>query len=134
MRLYVAVVIPTLTYGCTAWLFTDNIKQKVNGVNSKMLATITKRSIHEEANEPTYNAVECMLQRQLNYLGHTFRLAEDRILCRVLLELSPRRCPFIPGSLLDDTDYDDVESMTRLAMKKDGWKRSFRKRPEQQGV
>ena len=42
IRLYRALIVST---GCCAWLFTNSMRKKTNGVNSKMLSQITQRSI-----------------------------------------------------------------------------------------
>ncbi len=39
----------TLQYGCESWKMTEKVKRKLNGAASKMLATITSRTIQEEA-------------------------------------------------------------------------------------
>ena len=57
IRLYKSLVISTMIYGSSAWLLTERIKQKINGVSSKFLFQITKRSIHEEAGNPTFNVL-----------------------------------------------------------------------------
>ena len=41
IRLYRALIVSTMTYGCCAWLFTTPMRKKWNGVNSKMLSQIT---------------------------------------------------------------------------------------------
>ncbi len=46
-----------LLYGCESWKMTENVKRKLNGAASKMLATITRRTIQEEARNPTINVV-----------------------------------------------------------------------------
>ena len=54
IRLYEAAVCSILTYGGETWVLTDTIKRKINGVNSKMVARITGRSITQEARASTY--------------------------------------------------------------------------------
>ena len=122
IRLYAALVVPTMVYGSSAWLFDDNLKRNLNGVNSKMLSSITKRSIHEEARQPTFNIIEHVLQRRKVYLGHILRMNENRTVRRFLLELSPHEAPFIPGSLLDDMDFENVEDMIAAAADRNSWR------------
>ena len=52
------------------WLFTPDIKKSLNGVSSKMLSSITKNTIHEEAKNPSFNVVENVKSRRKSYLGH----------------------------------------------------------------
>ena len=128
MRLYIAIVVSTMIYGSTAWLFTDEIKRKLNGVNSKMVSHITKRSIHDEAREPTFDIISHVLKRRWSYLGHLLRMDENRIVHRSIIELSPSVAPFIPGSLLDDTPYETVQEMKDVAANRDTWEAAWRSR------
>ena len=86
-----------------------------------MLSSISKRTIHEEASNPTFNIIDYVLTRRKSYLGHMLRLEPDRAVRRFLFELSADSAPFIPGSLLDDTDYETVEEMITAAENRDGW-------------
>ena len=128
VRLFAAVVVSALIYGCEAWLFTDTIARNLNGINSKMLALITKRTIHEEARDPSSDTVEQVYRRRWSYLGHVLRLDDDRAVRRYLLELSPQESPFIPGSLLADTEFDNVVDMAQVAINRDQWKGSYQPR------
>ena len=128
VRLFAAVIVPTLIYGCEAWFLTKKIVRKLNGMNSKMLSIITKRSIHEEAKEPTYDTVEQVYKRRWNYLGHVLRLDEEQAARRYLLELSPKESPFTPGSLFADTKFRDVNSMIQAANDRNLWKKTYEKR------
>ena len=115
LRLYALLIISTMIYGCCAWLLTDDIKRSLNGVNSKMLSAITRRTIHEEARAPSLDTICSVLRIRRSYLGHILRMDENRAVRRFLLELSPKEAPFIPGSLLDDTEFTDVEEIIRAA-------------------
>ena len=125
LRLYTCLVISTMIYSCCTWLMTKDIKKKVNGVNSKMLALITRRTIHEEARNPTIDTVKIIMKRRWEYLGHILRMSEDRAVRRYLLELSPNNAPFIKGTLLDDTDFDSVQEMVSCAVDREQWKATW---------
>ena len=115
IRLYAVLVVSSMTHGCEAWLFTENIRKSLNGVNSKMLAQITKRSIHDEAREPSFNVIDHVLKRRRKYLGHILRADERSYVRRFLLELSPDSRPFINGSLLQESGYSNVVEMIQAA-------------------
>ena len=53
-NLYRTLVVSTMAYGSSAWMFTDSMKKKINGVNSKMLSQVTRRTIHDEAKTPSF--------------------------------------------------------------------------------
>ncbi len=46
-----------LLYSCESWKMTEKVKRKLNGAASKILATITGRTIKEEARNPTISVV-----------------------------------------------------------------------------
>ena len=48
MRLYVSAVCSIMIYGAEAWRLDDEAKRALNGANSKMVSTITGRTIREE--------------------------------------------------------------------------------------
>ena len=121
IRLYSALVVQTMIYGSSAWLLDTKLKKNLNGVSSKMLTSITKRSIHEEASSPTFDIVDHVLKRRKSYLGHILRLDPERGVRRYLLELNPETTPFVPGSLLADTSFDTVEDMIEAAQDRLEW-------------
>ena len=89
IRLMRTLVTSSLTYASDAWLFTSKMKQKLNGVNSKMLSLITKRSIHHEAKTPTFDVIEHVLSRRWEYLGHILLMDDRRALKRFCLNCLP---------------------------------------------
>ena len=94
------------------------LKKNLNGVSSKMLTSITKRSIHEEASSPTFDIVDHVLKRRKSYLGHILRLDPERGVRRYLLELNPETTPFVPGSL---TSFETFEDMIEAAQDRLEW-------------
>ena len=97
------------------------LKKNLDGVSSKMLTSIKKRSIHEEASSPTFDIVDHVLKRRKSYLGHILRLDPERGVRRYLLELNPETTPFVPGSLLADTSCETVEDMIEAAQDRLEW-------------
>ena len=59
-----------------------------------MLSQITKRTIHEEARQPSFDTVSHVLDRWWVYLDHILRLDQHRALKKFLIELSPKEQPF----------------------------------------
>ena len=125
-HLYRATVVSTMAYGSEAWMFTNKIKQKLNGVNSKLLAQITRRTIHEEARIPTFNTIEHVLSRRWDYLGHILRLDESRALKRIVINLAPEH-PYQEGSLLADTSFRSIEEMKQAAQDRKNWREGRRR-------
>ena len=122
VRLYKSLIITTMIYSSESWLFTGKMKQKLNGVNSKMLSLITKRTIHQEAGSPTFDVVKHVMDIRWEYLGHILRLDQNRALRRFLLELSPREAPFTEGSLLSDTHFQSIDEMIEAAVDRERWR------------
>ena len=50
----------------------------------------------------------------------------DRAVRRYLLELSPSKAPFIPGSVLDDTSFKTVDEIITAAADREQWKVMFK--------
>ena len=98
-RLYIALIVYTMTYACGGWLFVDKLKKKLNRVNSKMLFQITRRSIHLEAAKPTFNIFYFLMQKRWEYLGQILRI-DDHFFSNyrlAILHTSRVRClPTIP--------------------------------------
>ena len=115
-----------MIYGSSAWLVTEEIKRKLNGVNSRMLSLITKCTIHQEAKHPTLDIIERVLKRRWSYLGYILRMDEGRAVQPFLLNLSPEASPYVPGSLLDDTSYETVHEMKEAAAAREQWKAAWK--------
>ena len=131
IRLYKSLIVSTMTYSSEAWKFTDQAVRKINGVNSKMLSLITKRSIHEEARTPTFDVVDSIKARRWEYLGHILRMDQNRALRRFVTELSPESAPYKQGSLMSETPFQNAAEMIQAAEDRKLWRsmgRSMRKR------
>ena len=64
LRLYIQLIVSTMTYSAETWSMVDKNKKKLNNVNSKMLSLITKRSIHDEARSPSFDIVKHIMKRR----------------------------------------------------------------------
>ena len=53
MRLYISSVCSILTYGSEAWNVTKEVRQKLNGVNSRIVSIMTGKTPHEETSDGT---------------------------------------------------------------------------------
>ena len=128
IRLFASLIASTMSYGASAWLITKNIKQKVSGIASKMLSLITRRSIHAEAREPSYNVMEQIMKLRWEYAGHILRMDHSRAVRQFLLELQPSEPPYTKGSLLDDAKFSSVGEMIEAASDRELWRNAWRTR------
>ncbi len=104
-------MISTLLYGCESWKMTEKVKRKLNGAASKMLATITGRTIQEEARNPTINVVIKARDRRWSWLGHVLRMPEHRLVRQVLLNcVKPSH-----ETLFADVPNLSIENATKMS-------------------
>ena len=122
IRLYRSLIVTPMTHAAEAWFLTTKMKQKINGISSKMLSQITKRTIHDEARQPSFNVVRHVLDRRWVYLGHILRLDQRRALKRFVTELSPQEQPFLEGSLFADTNFRTINEMLEVAADRKLWR------------
>ncbi len=74
---------------------TEKVKRKLNGAASKMLATITGRTIQEEARNPFYKRSDEGKGQKMELAGHVLRMPEHRLVRQVLLNCArPTRDAF----------------------------------------
>ena len=128
VRLHRTFIISTMSHSCEAWQFTKRAQQKVNGVNSKMLSLITKNTIHDEAKHPTFDAVDYILKLRHEFLGHILRMDSNRSLKRFLIELNPSEAPFRAGSLLSESNFQDIDSAIEAAENRSEWRNNYQGR------
>ena len=70
-----------MTYGCEAWALTPTLQARINGANSRCLARLTGRSVHQEASSrtQTFDLVTAIKIRKWKWLGHILRTPGDRL-------------------------------------------------------
>ena len=78
---------------------------------------------YEEAKHPTFDVIDFLLNQRWNYLGHILRMDEDRALRKFLLHLQPDEAPFVPGSLLDDTNFSSLDEAIQAAQDRATWRK-----------
>ncbi len=107
-------MISALLYGSKSWKMTEKVKSKLKGAASKMLATITGRTIQDEAQNPTKNVVMKARDRRWSWLEHVLRMPEHRLARPVLLNcVKPTH-----KTLLADVPNLSIENATKMS--KDG--------------
>ena len=93
MRLYISAVLSIMVYGSEAWRLTAEVKRAINGVNSKMVAAITGRTIQEEAQKDgkTFDAVASIRATRLKWLGCILRMDANRMVQKAVKQLYHHR-------------------------------------------
>jgi len=84
LRIYAFGVISILTYGCEAWLLTDQLMGKLANWNARCLARITGREVHEEHRSPTFELIPRLPTRRAKWLGHVLRSKESHLVRRLV--------------------------------------------------
>ena len=114
IRLYSASVCSLIAFGCESWQFTAKVMRRINGANSRMLASFTKKSIQQEARPLTtsLNLVLRLRKTRLRWLGQILRDGPEHITYQAVMAQSMRKDE---GSLLMDApahdNFDDLVSM-----------------------
>ncbi len=84
---------------------------------SKMLATITARTIQEEARNPTISVVMKARDRRRSWLGHVLRMPEHRLVRQVLLNcVEPTQ-----ETLFADVPNLSIENATKMSKDRKLW-------------
>ncbi len=92
----------TLLYCCESWKTTEKVKRKLNGAASKMLATITGRTIQD---------------RRWSWLRHVLRMPEHRLVREVLLNcVKPTH-----ETLFADVPNLSIENATEMSKDRKLW-------------
>ena len=101
LRIYKTGVCSRLTYGAEAWRLTPKACAMLNGANSRMLARITRRTVHEEAakDTQTFDVVRWIRARRMQWVGHILRIDPERLVYKALYYEHTHR---IDGGLLMD--------------------------------
>ena len=106
MRLYESVLIPTLTYGCEAWVVSAKVKKKIEVLEMRVLREIVGvRRVDRIRNARVRNMCESGVslmglveKRILRWFGHLIRMNEERLVKRVMTcEIEGRRGRGRPG-------------------------------------
>ncbi len=96
---------------------TEKVKHKLNGAASKMLATITGRTIQEEARNPTINVVMKAQDRTRSLLGRVLLMPEHRLVRKVLLNyVKPTH-----ETLFADIPNLSIENATKMSKDRKLW-------------
>ena len=128
LRIYKTGVCSRLVYGSEGWILTPRTCAMINGANSRMLARITKRSVHDEARHDTqtFDVVASIRARHLQWVGHILRLQQpnrpqpQRMIHLALKLMHQRRTE---GDLLADAPNVTWDELVHLASDKRNWRK-----------
>ena len=75
-----------MMYGSEAWLLNDTTKRALNGANSKMVSSITGRTVHDEARSEgkTYDAVAGIRATRMRWLGQILQMDDGRMVLKAV--------------------------------------------------
>ena len=114
VRLYSASVCSLIAFGSESWQFTPKVMRRINGVNSRMLASFTGKTIQQEA-RPLSTSLDLVLRlrkTRLRWLGNILCEGSEHITYQAVVAQYQRKDE---GSLLMDapphTNFDDLVSM-----------------------
>jgi len=103
--LYKVAIVSTATYGCVVWKFDSKAAKRMNNFNSKCLAMITGRSIHDMAKHNThYNMVHEIRVQRIKRIQTILKMEPSREPRLVLEEIYDE--PRYDGSILADMPLD----------------------------
>ena len=95
--------------------------QKLNGVNSRIVSWITKKTVREEASSRTrsFDMVSWVRARRLTWLGQILRMDSSRDIHKLVKYMFDER---FEGDLLADApDTDTFEELVEMAVKSEEW-------------
>ena len=118
LQYYVAGVLSTSLHNVGGWLLDPKTQRKLNGLNSRLLAQITRRSVRQEASQPTLCAVQWARVKRAKWLGHILREDEMSLVKKAILRSHARGDL---GTLMDEAPpHRSIAHLTALASKRDG--------------
>ena len=116
---YVTGVLSTALHNVGAWLLDMRTQRKLNGVNSKLMAKMTRRSIRQEAKEPTLCAVQWVRAKRARWLGHILREDELSLVKKAVLRAYTRG---ERGTLMEEAPpHRSIEHLCALAAQRNGF-------------
>ena len=121
LRLYISLLSSILIYGSEAWLITERVCRKINGVNAYMLSHITGRSIHEEATSisTTFDIITWIRSRRLKWVGHILRLNDEKLIKRTLKHIHDNKQE---GDITMDTPNLEWKALQHYTTDRSRWR------------
>ena len=126
IRIYSAAICSLLAYGCESWPFNEKVVKRINGANSRMLASFTGKTIQQEARtvSTSLNLVLRLRKIRLRWLGHILRGGKDQLTFQAVL--AQFRSNASGSLLMDAPPYTCVEDLIPLAEDRAFWRATVR--------
>jgi hypothetical protein len=141
IRVYRAIILPVVWYGCETWSLTLREKQRLRVFENRVLrrifgskrdeATGDWRTLHNEELNDLYsstNIIRVIKWRRMRWAGHVARMGEKRGAYRILVGRPEGRRPLgRPRRRWEDNIKTDLEEVgwgmnwIELAMDRDRW-------------
>ena len=122
IRLYSAAVCSLLAYGCQSWPFNEKVTRRINGANSRMLASFTNKTIQQEAPPATtsLNLVLRLRKTRLRWLGHILRGGKEKLTYQAVK--AQFMCHSKGSLLMDAPPHTCVEDLIPLTENRKWWR------------
>ena len=124
-RLFMVYIQSTVLHGCETWRMDEKTEKALNSFNSRCMARMTGRTIHEEASNPSHNLVAAAYERRRCWLGHVLRMEEGRY-ARLALQATFEADRQVSSSLVGRTTCGtDLtwEALEELAGDRTAWRK-----------
>ena len=138
MKLYESVFIPTVTYGCEAWVMNTKVRRKIEVLEMRVLREIAGvRRVDRVRNKrirymcgSSVSLVGLVERRILRWFGHLIRMNEVRLVKRIMMgEIEGGRGRGRPGKIWADGVKEILrelglswEGAIELAKDRKGWR------------
>ena len=115
-RVFVTYIQSTVLHGCETWTMNSETEKAINSFNSKCMATLTGRTIYEEAKDPSHNLLIAVFERRRGWAKKLLGLRDERLAKQALkatFEHDKKEVDTLLGGILGGRDmtWTELEDM-----------------------